>query len=199
MKINTRTGWLKSNKINFAQNRHELQWLVDKAIEINAETIVEIGSREGGSIYVLGGVPSVKRVICIDLPNSLWGWDKSDDNLRIVHQQLTQEGTQAECILLDSHDPHTVKLLKDHFLQDTPIDLLFIDGDHTYEGCLQDYKTYSPLVRPGGIVALHDIASPPPKHDPPMGVPQVWQEISQGMRQDSCIKGKIFGIGVIYL
>lgn len=36
------------------------------------------------------------------------------------------------------------------------IDFLFIDGDHSYEGVLQDWKEWTPHVRPGGRVALHD-------------------------------------------
>jgi hypothetical protein len=36
------------------------------------------------------------------------------------------------------------------------IDLLFIDGDHTYEGCARDVQQYVPFVRPGGYFVLHD-------------------------------------------
>lgn len=36
------------------------------------------------------------------------------------------------------------------------VDLLFIDGDHLYEGVEADWRMYHHLVRPGGIVAFHD-------------------------------------------
>jgi hypothetical protein len=36
------------------------------------------------------------------------------------------------------------------------IDLLFIDGDHTYQGCARDVMQYVPFVRPGGYFVLHD-------------------------------------------
>jgi predicted O-methyltransferase YrrM len=42
-----------------------------------------------------------------------------------------------------------------------PADLIFIDGDHSYEGLTDDWKAWSPLVRPGGAVALHDSRSTP--------------------------------------
>jgi predicted O-methyltransferase YrrM len=38
------------------------------------------------------------------------------------------------------------------------IDLLFIDGDHTYEGVKKDWEMYSPLVRSGGLIVFHDVA-----------------------------------------
>lgn len=37
------------------------------------------------------------------------------------------------------------------------VDLLFIDGDHSYEGCLADWKAYAPLLAPGARVAFHDV------------------------------------------
>lgn len=38
-----------------------------------------------------------------------------------------------------------------------PIDLLYIDGDHTIEGCYKDFVLYSPHVSVGGYIVLHDI------------------------------------------
>src|SRR5205809_1145361 len=36
-------------------------------------------------------------------------------------------------------------------------DLIFIDGDHTYEGCLADVRRLVPNnLRPGGYLVLHD-------------------------------------------
>lgn len=37
-----------------------------------------------------------------------------------------------------------------------PIDFLFIDGDHSWEGIDADWRGWSGLVSPGGVVALHD-------------------------------------------
>jgi predicted O-methyltransferase YrrM len=36
------------------------------------------------------------------------------------------------------------------------IDFLFIDADHSYERASRDWLLWSPHVRPGGHVALHD-------------------------------------------
>jgi predicted O-methyltransferase YrrM len=34
--------------------------------------------------------------------------------------------------------------------------MLFIDGDHSYEGTLANLTDYVPKLNPGGIVAMHD-------------------------------------------
>lgn len=38
------------------------------------------------------------------------------------------------------------------------IDLLFIDGDHTYEGVKRDIRAWTPHVAVGGLVIFHDCA-----------------------------------------
>lgn len=55
-----------------------------------------------------------------------------------------------------------------------PIDVLFIDGDHTYEGCMDDWKNFSPFVKKGGQVFFHDCDETSP------GVVQVFEEIGKG-------------------
>jgi hypothetical protein len=41
-------------------------------------------------------------------------------------------------------------------LQDITIDLLFIDGDHSYEGVKKDFELYSKLLSDKGLIILHD-------------------------------------------
>lgn len=40
---------------------------------------------------------------------------------------------------------------------DRPIRLLWIDGDHTYDGALEDWRLFGPHLAPGGVVAMHDV------------------------------------------
>lgn len=40
-----------------------------------------------------------------------------------------------------------------------PPDLVFIDADHTYEAVTADWRAWSSLIAPGGIVCLHDSRS----------------------------------------
>lgn len=38
----------------------------------------------------------------------------------------------------------------------TALDFLFIDGDHSYPTVERDYREWSPFVKPGGLLAMHD-------------------------------------------
>lgn len=37
-----------------------------------------------------------------------------------------------------------------------PIDLLFVDADHTFEAVVRDWEDWFPKVKTGGTIALHD-------------------------------------------
>jgi len=66
---------------------------------------------------------------------------------------------------------------------DKQIDVLFIDGDHSYSGVRSDYLNYRGLVRDDGIIAFHDIV---PDHTSRFGrqtlgstggVPLFWSQL----------------------
>lgn len=56
---------------------------------------------------------------------------------------------------------------------DESFDLVFIDGDHSYEACRRDYDLYAPLARKA--VAIHDIAMGRVALE---GVGQTWHEVA---------------------
>ena len=58
----------------------------------------------------------------------------------------------------------SVDALKQPAVRQAPFDFVFLDGDHTYEGTRLDWEGWSPLIEPGGIIALHD-SFLPPGHD----------------------------------
>lgn len=43
--------------------------------------------------------------------------------------------------------------------EDIMIDLLFIDGDHSYEGVKKDFDLYSKRLNPNGLIMIHDTDS----------------------------------------
>jgi len=47
------------------------------------------------------------------------------------------------------------------------IDMLWIDGDHSYEGVSEDIRVWIPKLVKGGVVAFHDyFEGDPPAHNP---------------------------------
>lgn len=86
-------------------------------------------------------------------------------------------------------------------------DWLFIDGDHTYNGVKSDVLMYGSLVRPGGLVCMHDIA--PHDHYPGQdGAHLVWNEMTgdkreilwlnaHPMKDGVILPGSSCGIGVL--
>lgn len=77
------------------------------------------------------------------------------------------------------------------------IDVLYIDGDHTYDGLMADFRCYMPCVKQGGIVLVHDVnAVTPPNVFP--GVLQAFTEVTKGWHKKEIRHGSN-GLGVIYL
>lgn len=44
----------------------------------------------------------------------------------------------------------------EHLDLDIPLDMVFVDGDHSYLGCRGDILAWLPHIKPGGIIAIHD-------------------------------------------
>jgi cephalosporin hydroxylase len=141
------------------QQAHELAGLL--ALVRPGDVVVEIGCDAGGVLWAFGQV-GAGRVIGVDLPQAGYSTGRPLD----AHD--------AEMIVGDSHDKATHRKLED-LLDGQPVDLLFIDADHTYKGIKRDVELYRPLVRPGGLLALHDICH----HElfPDVRVDRLWWEL----------------------
>ena len=40
--------------------------------------------------------------------------------------------------------------------EDGELDLVFIDADHSYEGCIADIRAWMPKIKKGGYISGHD-------------------------------------------
>ena len=75
---------------------------------------------------------------------------------------------------------------------DKSIDLLHIDGLHTYEAVSHDFRSWLPKVTPGGIILLHDIGA----RQADFGVWRLWEEIQREFF-DTFEFHHCWGLGVI--
>jgi cephalosporin hydroxylase len=151
----------------------EIKWLLGKVDQIKPRVVVEIGTKMGGTLFLFTKVSSRNSsVISIDFPDGHGGgYSKARE---AFYKSFTQHQQQINLIKGDSHSLNTLDQLKS-VLQGQPIDFLFIDGDHSYEGVKLDYEMYSPLVRAGGLIAFHD--NKPTASNSWSGVIPFWAEI----------------------
>lgn len=109
-----------------------------------------------------------------------------------------QNAAHAEWESWNGVDGKTVIVI-DNYSQDSAVinqvraavpclDFLFIDGGHDYETVKSDYENYAPLVRPGGLIAFHDIQCIP-------DVKRFWNEVRGEHFMEYCDEGGM-GIGV---
>jgi predicted O-methyltransferase YrrM len=84
-----------------------------------------------------------------------------------------------------------------HIPDGTRFDVLFIDGDHSFEGCYADLVNYVPLVKPGGLVLVHDIR-PNDGYSFP-GVRTAFEKFEKNTRWVSEVRLNSNGLGVLYV
>lgn len=134
--------------------------------------VVEIGSYCGKSAVCLGSAARQAGGLLVTIDHHRGseenqpGWAYHDPEL-----------WDAEAGALDTL-PHLRRTLRQFELEETvipivgrsaqvarfwaaPIAMLFIDGGHTMEAALADYRLWAPKVMPGGVLAIHDVFPDP--------------------------------------
>ncbi|MGD1842045.1 MAG: class I SAM-dependent methyltransferase [Thermonemataceae bacterium] len=136
--------------------------------------LLEIGTANGGSLFLFSKLAHPEAtIISIDLPDGLYGGGYPAYR-QAFYESFVSEQQRMVLHRANSHEPQTLQQVKD-LLQGNPLDFLFIDGDHRYEGVKKDFKLYAPLVKEGGLISFHDIAEHPEGWQ--VGVGQYWHEI----------------------
>jgi hypothetical protein len=184
---------LAINGFGAMQKQDELCSLIRKVLHLWPKNMLEIGSGKGGTTWAWSKLTSLLEICTVDLPNGPWGGGPSEDSIEYIRNESFPNFT---FIAADSHLQETRKRVSTVFYKNT-IDFLFIDGDHSYEGVKKDYENYSPLVRPGGLIAFHDIC----EHSKESGceVKKFWDEVKVGKQYEEYISEPTNwgGIGLI--
>jgi predicted O-methyltransferase YrrM len=173
------------------QSVEELAWLLDILSRRKLRRVLEIGCQDGGTFWAWSQIATADA--------QLLGIDWDPVGKLAETKTLPSRGRQkVKLIEADSSDPATRDTVCD-WLGSDYLDFLFIDGDHSAIGVRADWSAYSTLVRPGGLVAFHDITSGPSN-----GVEAFWAELKARYRTDEKIDPghrnmERMGIGVLYL
>lgn len=120
--------------------------------------IVEIGSWKGKSTYCIAKGLKNGMIYAID-PFNAEGEEGSKD----IYQQNKGEVPLLDQFISKMKQLGVIEKIKDlkgysnEFVEQVgPVDFLFIDGDHSIEGCKYDFENYSQKLKPGGYLAFHD-------------------------------------------
>ncbi len=115
----------------------EYLWSVAQKVSVG---VVEIGRRNGGSTFLLACATAAPISSIDNAP-------ADDSRLRTLLDHYCV-GENVKLIVADSRIARPPV--------PAAIDLLFVDGDHSYEGCKADLVAWSDRVIRGGSVVFHD-------------------------------------------
>lgn len=180
-----------------SQIREEICSLLNLLDQHKPQHLLEVGTNRGGTLYLFARVASHEaKLLSMDL--------------HLQHPELlssfARQKQQVELIEGDSTKSNTVEQVKRIF--PTGIDFLFLDGDHSYTGIKSDFENYAPMVKPGGLIAFHDIVEDNETRYGVVtggwagGVPRFWQKIKQDYENVEFVKDYAqdgLGIGVLFV
>lgn len=179
-------------RIKTLQIPSEITRLAQAVQSIEPKIILEIGTASGGTSLIWSKLAS-ERVITCDL--------KDMKQQAALFTRLPPPGSNCRVTLLSGNSHSTdFKALVAKELDGRKVDFLFIDGDHTEAGVTADYKDYKEFVRPGGLIAFHDIVE-----KQPLEINQVfhlWKRLKPVARVEEFVNDPNqcgFGIGLLHV
>lgn len=128
-------------ELGIQQCSDEVEQLIEFFGERKFNNIVEIGSDEGGSIWLYAQLfASPEAIITIvDLAVK--------PVLQNVIKTLKERLPDAKFVTIEGSSHHV-------YLRN--FDFIHIDGDHSYEAAKHDFESTWPFLLPGGFAVLHD-------------------------------------------
>jgi predicted O-methyltransferase YrrM len=143
------------------QIRPEISAFITRVAQREPQTMLEIGAGEGGTLMLLAMAAAPEAtIISVDLPHGAFGggplWKA------IYFRRFGIPSQRMHLLRVNSHAPTTLQRVRE-ILGDRLLDVLFIDGDHTYGGVKADWEMYGPVVARDGLIGFHDIVQHPPE------------------------------------
>jgi len=151
-------AWAETQKVPGHLEENEARFLGMLAACVPARgAIVEIGSFKGKSTVMLAKVAShydLGPVTAIDPHNSPILLNQQADPGASSYQDFRQSIESARVTQhVESHLAYSTDVATSW---KQPIRILWIDGDHSYEGARRDLEGFLPHLVPFGVLAFHD-------------------------------------------
>jgi predicted O-methyltransferase YrrM len=128
--------------------------------------VLEIGT-VGATFFVLSQLSTGKKA-CVDIR----------DIRHRIHGFMF--GHEWQFFQGDSHSESTRDAIASYC---GAYDVIFIDGDHRYEGVARDFEMYRELLSERGVIMFHDVDPDHVFKDKEAGgVHRFWQELSEGTK-----------------
>jgi predicted O-methyltransferase YrrM len=175
----------KALDLGAVQVPEEITALVELLKKHQPKNILEIGSESGGTFYLWCRLTAIGGLkISLDLPSGASGSGRFRDQSALAARtmQFKRWSANVHVVTGDSHEQKSYREVEE-ILGGNKLDLLFIDGDHSYEGVKLDFEDYRGFVRPGGLIAFHDIVDSEFHRKRGCFVSQFWQELKGEKRE----------------
>jgi len=134
--------------------------------------IVEIGGYCGKSAIYLGTACAAAGELVFSVDHHRGseenqpGWDYFDaevwddaaeavDTLPFFRDTIRRAGLEGTVVPIVGRSVDIARRWR------TPLSMVFIDGGHTMEHALGDYRGWTPHIMPGGVLAIHDVFPDP--------------------------------------
>jgi predicted O-methyltransferase YrrM len=184
----------KGGRLRAVQAQDEIVWLLEMVRALAPRRVLEIGTANGGTLFLWAQVaaPDAHLVSADMCPLGLLGRYSA---FAMLCRGFARARQRIDLIFgRNSHEAATRDAITQVFGGE-PVDFLFIDGDHSYDGVRRDFELYSALVRPGGLIAFHDVA---PRVSAGTGVPAFWDEFksTHATSEKVAAEEPSYGIGV---
>jgi predicted O-methyltransferase YrrM len=161
--------------MDFSSGLGDSAWLLyGLARSLKPKVCVEIGSARGKSACFIGMAlreNNFGKLYAID-PHTTTNWNDSEsvETIGIMKDNIHKFALEN---YIDIIRKTSDEALKEWNL---PIDMLFIDGDHSYEGVRRDWESFSPFLTEFGLTIFHDtiweLKPDPQWYRSDMGVPR---------------------------
>jgi len=146
-------------------------WLID---ELRPTTFVELGVHTGNSYFAF--CQAIEKVGCQTKCHAIDTW-AGDDHAGFYSDEIFNDVSaynDANYKIFSRLNRSTFDKALDDF-SDSSIDLLHIDGLHTYEAVKHDFETWLPKMSSRGVIIFHDTCV----KTSDFGVWKLWSELKQ--------------------